>query len=93
MTPERIKMIQQAINRTWDYIACDMLNACGEDTMSKDEIVDVTLDADYLEMYGCGYNVEDKTAFKELVAEFRLLPFSEQNKIADATWKWKRCGR
>jgi hypothetical protein len=91
LTPEQTKKIQRAIDQTLQTIASDYFAGDDNASMSKDEIIEFTLDADYLEMYGCGYK-QDKAEFKTLVEEFRKLSYDEQNKIADATWKWNRCG-
>jgi hypothetical protein len=91
LTPEQTKKIQEAIDQTWQTIAGDYLNLDDGGSMSKDEVVEVTLDADYLEMYGCGYK-HDKQQYRSLVKEFRKLSYDEQNAIAAAVWKWNNCG-
>lgn len=69
--------VSRAIFRTWETIASDAMPEEIEEELTNEEYdeikVEVTLDANRLEMYGG----ED-----EAVAEFRKLPFEAQDAFA-----------
>jgi hypothetical protein len=68
LTPHKRSVFVQAIVATWNVIAEDV-QAC-----SLDEQIEVTLDADYLMMYG-GLHKDDR-------AIFNSLSYEDQDKLA-----------
>jgi hypothetical protein len=83
MDDETRTLAARAINRTWDMIASDAMPDDGEPLSQRDREdiqVEVTLDADRLEMYG------DQP---EAVVELRKLPFEEQCAFARKTFGMK----
>ncbi len=73
MTPEQLKELYRGMRRTWDYVAQDLFCEPGF-TMERDHVIEVVLDADYLEYHG-GVN-------KDIVKQFRALSYDEQNELA-----------
>lgn len=77
--------LSQALRRTWDVIGGDIL-ACGEcDAMPRSEVIEVVLDANYLEMYG-------DSASKEDIAAFRKLSYDEQENFAGTVFTCRSYG-
>jgi hypothetical protein len=76
--------LQWALNQTWDTIAADIMECAGVDIMDRDEVVEIVLNANYLEMYG-GLD-------KETLAEFRAKPYDEQVKLATKAFTYARYG-
>lgn len=72
LTSEKIKKLRHGMRRTFETIAPDILNELG--VLSRKAVVEIVLDADYLESYG-GLD-------ENLVKEFRALSFDDQDKIA-----------
>jgi len=74
-----IQRIKGALYRTWETIAYDIFECskiANEDfngVIPQDEVVEVVLDANYLETYG-----DDK----EAIGMLRAMPYKEQIKIA-----------
>lgn len=89
MTPENVKLLYGALGSTWYTLSQDMFGEGMPRSMSRAHVIEVVLDADYLEMYG--YRRTDQKT-KEVVAEFRKLSYDEQNKIAAGYFKHKRYG-
>lgn len=68
-----------ALNQTWQSIAYDILEANGGENMKRDEVIEVVLDANYLEMYG-GATAEQYKAF-------RALSYEKQKQVARDAFK------
>lgn len=68
LTDEQLKALVRGIHNTWHVISADV--TC----RNIEEQIEVTLDADYLVMYG--------HLTKELLATFDSLSFEEQDKVA-----------
>jgi len=86
MTDENKKLVQEAIRNTWNVLAYDCIQANEGEPMPKDHVVEVVLDASYLEMYA-------RQNQKQAVAEFRKLEYKIQDKIAgEALGNFKRFG-
>ena len=80
MTPEQLKEITRGLYQTFQYVAQDLFQD-GE-VMKRDEVIEVTLDADYLESYG--------RVSKESLKLFRTLSYEEQIKIAETVFVHSR---
>jgi len=70
-TEDELKRIRRAVANTWDAIASDVL--AGETPEEELDVVEVVLDANYLESYG-----RERAA----VARFRLAPYDQMREIA-----------
>lgn len=70
LTPEMAARIKRAIRLTWQAISYDI---CGEGSIPRSEAIEVTLDADYCELYG-----DDHEAVKVL----RSLSNDKQDELA-----------
>lgn len=80
LLPEGIKnRVQQAALHTWQTIAVDL--PIGPRGMPRAEVIDVTLDADYMETHG---------GDREAVAELRKLSFADQKKVLREVFKAAR---
>ena len=79
-----IKEICWALNRTWNAIGGDILEATGESSLPQDHVVEIVLDANYFEMYSGLTDAE--------TAEFRKLPWNEQNQIANKAFTYGAYG-
>jgi hypothetical protein len=66
--------ISEALHRTWSIIGGDILQCEEVEQLPKEEMIDVVLDANYLEMYG-GLS-------EQQVKEFRSLPHAQQVSVA-----------
>ena len=94
-TPDEIKSIHWMMQDTWSVIAADVLQCqadmdggTAEDVfMKKSHVIEVVLDADYMEMYA-GRRPENK----ELLEKFRRLEYKDQIKVAKQTFLFKRYG-
>ncbi len=72
-----------ALQRTWEVIGGDILECGGGEAMPRSEVIEVVLDANYLEMYGdC----------KEDIKEFRKLSYDEQEKFAGTVFTYRSYG-
>lgn len=69
---EMLKRMRRAINRTYQAIGYD---CWGESDPPLSEAVEVTLDADYMEMYG---------GDREAVDALRELDYDTQDRIAES---------
>ncbi len=76
MNDEMLTRVKRAINRTYQTIAYD---CWGERNAPLSEIVEITLDADYMEMYGND---------REATEAFRKLDYATQDKIAESALGW-----
>ena len=81
MTPEQLKDIYKGLSWTWNAIAQDLFSD-GQPPMPRSHVIEVVLDADYLESYG--------QVPKETLKEFRKLDYKLQNKIAKEVFKAAR---
>lgn len=82
MAPEKIEAVKAGLNTTWNYIAQDMFGEGMPKTMPRSHVVEVVLDASYLETYG--------KLSKELLKEFRALDYKDQIKIARMQFTFAR---
>ena len=86
-TEEELKQIRRMLSQTFDYIAPDLL-ACQESrdpSIPRDEAIEVTLDADYLESYG---GKKDRP----LVERFRRLSYDDQIAVAKPAFPYRTYG-
>jgi len=81
MTPEQIKQIEKGLNWTWGIVAQDLFSE-GQPPMPRSHVIEVVLDADYLESYG--------QVPKETLKEFRKLDYNAQIKIAKEVFRASR---
>jgi hypothetical protein len=94
-TDEEIKEIHHMMQRTWDYIAPDLLESVGYSegkhrervSMRRSSVVEVVLDASYMEM-DSAKTAEDK----ELLKKFRQLSYDDQKKVARKTFTYATYG-
>lgn len=90
VTQEQIKQLHQSMQRCWNAIAMDCLQATADDegkninrvTMPKDHVIDVVIDQ--MESNG--------EMNKELRTLWSLLPFEQMQEIAEQTFKHSRYG-
>ena len=69
----------RALNRTWDIIAMDIFDCLeGKKVMKRAHVIEVVLDANYLESYGSGGSAEVEAEIKE----FRKLDYKTQVRMA-----------
>jgi hypothetical protein len=78
------EQIGTALNRVWQAIGADILECNGGQAMPRAEVVEIVMDANYLEMYS-GIPAED-------IKAFRALPYDEQDKIATAAFTYASYG-
>lgn len=82
-----IKRIHKMALITWDIISGDTLTALeeveGKNTMTRDEVIEVVADADYMMFHG-----QDKEAYEA----WKVLTFEEQDKILKGAFTFKRYG-
>lgn len=76
--------IEQALNNTWQAIGHDILEATGGEAIPRADVVEVVLDANYLEMYG-GLSADE-------VKAFRALSYNKQKAIARNAFPFGRYG-
>ena len=77
------KRMKRAANLVWEYIGSDVLKTAEVDSMSREDVIEVVLDASYLEYHG-----QDP----EAVAEFRKLSYEEQEEIMLKAFPFSRYG-
>jgi len=77
------KRINKAANFTWEAIGSDILQVAEVDSMSREDVIEVVSDCDYLERYG-----DDK----EAVAAFRNLDIKERHEMLVKAFPCKRYG-
>lgn len=77
------KRITEAANRTWRAIGGEILQAAEEDNLTREEVIECVADAGYMEEFG-----NDNLA----VAEFRNLPYEQQEEILLKAFPFKRYG-
>ena len=79
-----IERIHRAMQTTWATIGGDVLALDeGNRSIPRAEVIEVTLDAGYMEMYARD---------KEAIAALRKLPYAQQIKIAEGTFNCSRYG-
>ena len=93
-TEDEEKQVRRMLNATLDVVFMDLLSA-GEDkrkSIPVAEVVEVCLDADYLEVYGPGgcWTAKSRTEAKPLLEKFRKMPYAEQKKVARKAFPFKR---
>lgn len=84
MEKEKVKILHSMMSRTWNVIGNDIFQSEGKTTMTRDEVVDVVIDANYLEMYGSISNSKEE---KHIIESFRKLSFEDQAAIAKEHFK------
>lgn len=79
LTEAEAKCVKRGLNITLDTIIYDLLENCEPRRRSirRAEVIEVVLDANYLELYGARSNDE-----RAAVKKFRSLPYDQQNKFA-----------
>ena len=95
LTTEEEALVLGALSDTWQVIGYDCLQATSDDgggkiqstTMSRAHVIEVVLDAGYLEMYGTR-SPERKAA----VAKFRALSYDRMKRIARKAFTYSRYG-
>lgn len=81
-TEEETKILRSIIYRTWEYIAPDIFTCDEVISMSRNDVIEVTLDAGYIETNlssSFGRNKEKLEEAKKLVTRFRALSYDDQN--------------
>lgn len=76
--------VRRALHRVWDTIGADILQCAEVNQLPKAELIEVVLDANYLEMYG-GLDKEELKAF-------RALSYDDQIKEADNAFTYSYYG-
>ena len=77
------KRINKAANFTWEAIGADVLQVAEVDSMSREDVIEVVSDCDYLERYG-----DDK----EAVTAFRALDTEKRHEMLLKVFRCKRYG-
>lgn len=77
------KRINKAANLVWQYIGDDILKTAEVDSISREDVIEVVLDASYLEYHG-----QDT----EAVAELRKLSYEEQQEMMLKAFPCERYG-
>lgn len=72
-----------ALQRTWEVIGGDILECNGGEAMRRGEVIEVVLDANYLEMYG---------EAKDDIAAFRKMSYDEQTAFAETVFTYRSYG-
>lgn len=85
MTEKEFMNLKFALEATWQAIGADILAVVPEQSISRDEVIEVVLDADRLECYA------DEES-KPVVETFRTLPYPEQIAIAKKYFVFERYG-
>lgn len=88
-TEAELKEIHGVMQRTWGAVAPDMAANYGGKSIPKSHVVEVVLDADYLESYG-SRSGDKRASDKTLVERFRKLDYKDQIKVAKQTFKFAR---
>lgn len=86
-TEEDLKRVRGMMQSTWDYIGYDMLQVNEGKAMPKSHVIEVVLDADYMET-----SAARKPEDKELLKRFRQLEYKDQIKVAKQTFTFARYG-
>lgn len=79
----QVKEIQRAAQATWQYIGGDVLEMNGESAISRDEVIEAILDADYMQQH-----VKDKALYKK----FSSLKYDIQIALITPAFPFKRYG-
>ena len=85
-----VKSLRHMLNNTYHIIGSDLFS--DGRTIPQAELVEVVLDADYLEGYGPGGKPEERAGKKVLIQKFRTLPHKDQVKFAKTVFTFKRYG-
>lgn len=98
-TEAELKELHGMMQRTWGAVAPDMAANYGGKSIPKSHVIEVVLDADYLEFHGisrrrfCPSNTEYQAlqaAEESLVERFRKLDYRDQIKVAKQTFRYAR---
>jgi hypothetical protein len=87
LTPEELRVVSTGLNMTLDMIIADMLAITDERFVPRDTVIEVVLDADFLELYGTR-SAKDKAIIKK----FRKLSYPEQFAFAKTVFPYKSYG-
>lgn len=79
-----VEKIKSGLYLTWNAIGGEIIESLGGESMSREEVIEVVLDANYLEMYG--------RLDKADLDAFRSLPFNEQDRIAAQVFTYHSYG-
>lgn len=93
LTDDEAGKIRRMLNITLNAVFTDLLSAGGDSRSSipRSEVVEVCLDADYLEMYGPGTGQASRSPEdKALLEKFRRLSYEQQKKVAREAFPHKR---
>lgn len=83
LSEDTIKQIHRAMWRTWETLGADIMTIEGVgDSISREEVVELILDAGYLESYG--------NCDKSILKEFRKLSYEDQEEIAKQRFPYER---
>ena len=81
---DELSNIQSALNRTWQTIGGDVIEANNGKSISRAEVIEVVLDANYLDLNG--------KLDKELLKKFQSLSYKKRCKIAKETFTYSKYG-
>jgi len=87
LTESEIKLVHNTMQRTWDYIGSDMLEVNDGKAMPKSHVIEVVLDANYMETSN---NLKPEE--KDIIKKFRQLSYKDQIKVAKQTFTFARYG-
>lgn len=83
---DNLKDIERGLQRVWDTVGGDYLSGLEEEgggsTLTKEDVVEVVLDAGYLETYNKDLDTK----------QFRALSYNDQKKIARKVFPFSRYG-
>ena len=83
MSEGEAKDIQRAAQATWQYIGGDVLEMNGGHAISRDEVIEAVLDADYMQQH-----VKDKALYRK----FSSLKYAAQIALIVPAFPLKRYG-
>ena len=83
LSREMQKMVHRGLAKTWEAIGPDYLEL-SNGNMPRLDVIEVTLDADYLESYG-GLEVA-------VIKSFRSMSYEDQQRVAEAHFTFAQYG-
>lgn len=78
------KKIISALNKTWQSIGHDVLKAIESDSIPREDVIELVLDQNNIEMYGC--------LNKDELKEFNELKFEDKYEIVSIAFKYEIYG-
>ena len=81
-TDSETKELRSVIYNTWNYIGQDVIDGNNGKSISREEVIEVTLDAGYVEMNlsSCySVNKDKSNTALALLKRFRTLSYDDQN--------------